>query len=188
MPNLGQNETEDKFPDLSAYQQKMITNFENLEIGSFPSAELMLIFLGYKPATEVALAPWNDPPEKVVKTLRDSGLIAGIKNYKDVNGKKFAIVAVAKDKETMERLKKAEADADHEEYGRLMGYPDTAIDAFMHKEKLLPEVDYPEKNDKTLDFKLSKDHWQEEIKVIKKWSQAIKQYSPKIYELLNPKP
>lgn len=182
------NEKAEKLPDLSSFQQERVKKIENLELGPFPAAESILIFLGYKPATEIDLAPWNDSPEKVMATLRESGLIAEIKKYKGVNDKRFSVVAVTRNKETMEKLKKVEANADHQEYGRLMGYPNTAIDAYLNKEKLLSEKDYPNLSGNIMDFKLSKDHWQEEIKVIQQWSQVIKQYSPKLYDLLIPKP
>lgn len=181
---MPQNETIEKLPDLSAFQKEKVANFENLNMGAYPQAELILIFLGLKPATEVDVAPWNDSPQKIAQAIKDAGLIVAKKNSKDVNGKKFTILAIARDKETLLRLKQAEGNKDHQEYGRLMGYPDTAIDAFLDDEKLLPEKDYPDMTDKFMNFKLSKDHWQEEIKVITKWSQAIKQYAPKVYEIL----
>jgi len=81
----------------------------------------------------------------------------------------------------------------HESFGRLMGFPETAIQAFCYnKEDLTQESTFSLliKNpyDRSLDilrflnFKTSKSNHQEEIKHAKRQHDTIKLLSPKIYE------
>lgn len=87
-----------------------------------------------------------------------------------------------------------ERNQNHRELGLAYGYPPTAVEAFVKymegdEEAYIRNDELPEEireNDAAvfsrLFFKLSREHWQEEIKQGKIWADAIKLLSPKIYE------
>ena len=83
----------------------------------------------------------------------------------------------------MDKLIKLDPTKDHAEYGQLMGYPQTAIDAFVNG-KLLTDKDYPDMRGIIFNIKFSQGHWPDELKILKEWSEAIRKYSPETYNSL----
>jgi len=89
---------------------------------------------------------------------------------------------VAKDKTTAEALRNVH-EGDDETYGRLSGFPESAIKAYLGAEEnttaLIELGDLPEEV-RTQDFmafatfKLSRGNWREELETVKKWATAIK--------------
>ena len=62
-----------------------------------------------------------------------------------------------------------------------MGYPETAIDAFVTKQKV-SAGEIPEEPNNVMDFfKLSPEHWREEREVQIRWSRAIERFAPDLY-------
>ena len=74
----------------------------------------------------------------------------------------------------------------HTEYGRLMGIPDTAIEAFKEKKTFLNSDTAPY-SDEVKSFKwfgISKDHWKEESKKVEEFAHKVKGISPALYDLI----
>ncbi len=76
--------------------------------------------------------------------------------------------------------------------GTALGYPQTAIEAYSRyiigsqSEQMLDNGELPEevRNKeymKYLNFRLSRDHWQEELEVVKQSAEAIKAHTPALY-------
>lgn len=162
-------------------RKEMIKSIENLKIGSKPKANIILIFLGLKPATELEISSHNDSAEKVINVIENIGLKVKIKSKFKRKDKDIVLLSVADNQENLDRLEQIDPSKNHEEYGRLMGYPETAIDAFLHKEKRLDPENYLENDELIFFIAMSKENWEEEIKTLKKWSDAIKEQAPDLY-------
>ncbi len=109
---------------------------------------------------------------------------------------------VAREKKAIDELKEAQEKQDYVTMGRLFGYPETAVQAFkkgMETERMedfvivnekewfetLPEEEKkPLSQEGVLDFlifRLSKEHWREELEVLRKWQRQIQTQAPKLY-------
>ncbi len=164
-----------------------IAQIEKMDLGLRQLAEAILVLLGKKPTTELIIYEWNQDPAEVKRILENAGLVVKEKVGKQPRDTRVvSVFAVALNKALAEQLVHAEANKDHEAYGRLMGFPETAIRAFLNKGDLLPKGEYPD-NDNffTSGFKFSKTHAREEFKVLEGWGEAIKTYAPQLYSQLN---
>ena len=175
-------------------KQEKIQLLEKLNIGSAQKAEIILIFLGLKPAADLTLFKNYDSEEIVKAALAKVGLEFADKEARDKAGsvitdrdhqrkKCLAVISVARDQKTLKELLELYPNKDHEAYGRLMGYPETAVQAFTNKELLdsQTERELIGADGNIFTVKFSKDHWQEELELIKTWNQAIKKYAPDTY-------
>jgi len=164
----------------------VIGAIEQIKIGKGQLADVILVILDLKPAMELDIFNWNDDPKEVKQKMEEAGLIVEEKKIPERKKTKVsAVFAVSRSSSAISRLLDAEANNDHAEYGRLMGYPETAIEAFLDQSKLLPDKEYPDMDGIIFAFKLSKDHHDTEFAVLKKWSEAIKKYAPNLYLELN---
>ncbi|SRR6056297_141489 len=163
-------------------KQERIKKIEELDIGARPKAEMMLVLLGEKPAMELGVYSWNSDPEEIERALEDSGLSCARKETKEGENGPKSVLVVTREEDELEELLNLDPSQDHEEYGRLMGYPESAIKAFKDKKFQLEEENYPDEEGVIFDFKLSRDNWREEWELLKRWSQIIKEYSPQTFE------
>lgn len=140
--------------------------------------EALLVLLGLKPAAEI----YSDEPGEAIAALRKLGLCGAIKGFDKKTNR--TEICVAADESILEKFKSLLPDNDHEEYGRLMGYPDSAISAFLDDDKRLPF----EEQDKLcakypfFKFAFSKEHFQEEEDILKKWNLAVFDYAPEFID------
>ncbi|MDO8667498.1 MAG: hypothetical protein Q7K35_00160 [bacterium] len=173
-------ENVDQFFEQEKIKQEKVKILEKLNIGSVGQAIIMLVALDLKPATELDLYNNNDNEEVVKDALTKVGLKFA---NKDVKGRKNVVarLAIARDRETLDRLLEVSGKKDHEAYGRLMGYPETAVQAFIAKDLLTHEEQPPEMADNIFPMKLSKEHWREELENLRIWNEAIKKYAPDTY-------
>jgi len=177
-PNITPEQTEQKIK---------IAEIEKLNIGPSQKADIILVVLGMKPATELDLYKYNDKTQIVEQILQQVGLAANLKKMERPQKNLIAKLAIAQDQDTLEKLMTLDPNKDHAEYGALMGYPDSAVEAFLDKEKLLDESDYPDMAGIIFPMKLSKENWQQEVEQLRKWSQAIQEYAPDLYNELKGK-
>lgn len=173
---------------------------------------IILTYLGEKPAslTQVAYnvnAPESEikkelsKKEKIQKVLEQAGMKFEIvekseKTEEGVELKRYTFL-IAKKEEVLEALKKAFELKDHETMGRLFGYPETAVEAFVKGEIISDYSKWwwslPEEKRKDLEkegimnllnFSLSKEHWEEELETLRRWQKVIKEKAPKLWEKL----
>lgn len=163
--------------------KERIKAIENLNIGPRQKAEAMLVVLQAKPTTTVSVFEGNDKPEKVQDALERGAGLHVEPTRANQNTNALAEFAVARDQETAKKLARLDPDRNHEEYGRLMGFPETARRTFGTPEAL-DRDDFPDMSGIPFSFSLSKAHWREEFEVLKKWTALIKEYSPKTYSEL----
>ena len=163
-----------------------IKTLEQIKMGHGQLAEAILVLLGLKPTTELAVYDWNENPKEARRKMEEAGLIIKEKKIRSHEHENLtAKFVVTLDERLATELMNAEADEDHEKYGKLMGYPETAVKAFLGETELLPDKDYLDMSGIIFDFKMSKDHYKEEFETLSKWSEAIKKYAPSIYAELS---
>jgi hypothetical protein len=164
---------------------------ESIGCGLGPKSMMVLIVLGLKPATTLDLFTWNEDVESVKRKITEAGLF-----YDDIrkppfrNKERTANLAVACSQEiaTSTAVSFKDPKNHSQELGTYMGYPQTAIDAFMGKTELLEDSESEEVlKDKewtkgTIAFAMSKDNYTEEIKLMEKWWEAIKEKTPDLYQ------
>lgn len=175
---------------------------------------LLLTKGGLKPASVIELPVWLETKEKkreflsesdikeILDLIKESGLEFNIGKKEIIKGsyrteeepdlEKFSRaerieIMIAGSKDNMKLLKKCWGTEDHEAIGKALGFPQTAVEAFIDKRESFLLDDMPKEIQESdgvlfLTPNLSKDNWQEEIKEGEKRAEFIKKISPKIYE------
>ncbi len=151
-----------------------------------PYAEKQSIFLvlaGLKPVGEAFSGHWvptatgrrtiADDPKQVGAFLESLGLSYSLQSYEN---RLEAVVALRPELVNEYR----QPDRDSSTAGRLFGYPETAVLAFASGD-LLPneEQDKVEEEagvDVISTFRFSRNHWPDELAVVKRWYEAMKRY------------
>ena len=174
----------DETLDEKKEQKKRIQEIERMNLGGIQKAEMVLVSLGAKKATNVMVYDWNDSPEDVKLNLEKNGLRVAEVSREKSNENLRAEFAVAQDKETAEKLANLNPEIDHVEFGRMMGFPESAIEAFGNSKTLAREK-YPDMQGLIFKFILSEDHWQEEMEVMRNWTKLIEDNAPELYKELS---
>lgn len=159
------------------HKKEAINQVMQLNAGSAQKAELVLIILGIKPSTELSLFPWNSTQEEAERILLSTGLNF-VKKDKPLWEKASVEYAISNNPELVQKLLQPTTSA---EYGRLMGYPESAIEAFESEktyEGILPE----DIENSIFRLKFSQDHFNQEFEVVRKWNEAIRNYAPELLE------
>ncbi len=171
--------------------KEKIIKIESLKTGSQQKAELILMLLGEKPGIDLSLFADSeneiDEDEEKIKSLD--------LKYKKVNQEKrgqryMAEFLISQNQDTLNELAEADPSKDHYKYGALMGYPKSAIKAFLEGTCLSMEDErellskYPEIVFN--DFRLSKDNNKEELELVKRWNSLVKKEAPDVYSELSP--
>ena len=98
-------------------------------------------------------------------------------------------VYIGSTRENLNRLVEAITSGDHELIGKALGYPPTAVEAFMGKrtrldlKKISKEILLGD-GMTFLTPTLSRDNWQNEIKTGEEYAQFLKKEAPEIYKLI----
>lgn len=180
----------------------VINNIQKIEKLEFcdekDRAKMILVYLRLKPACEVYVYE-KEAIIKLKQALLEVGLHCVKLNFdkkpfdeiqKAIPQKLILPVgqcAVARDEKTAIRLSKTMPNKDHRRFGRLMGYPQTAIDNFVKKE---PKLDGPEyvklykKDGIIFSFRIPAKNYSDSLKLLKRWSTAIKRHAPDLYKKL----
>ncbi|KKU91190.1 MAG: hypothetical protein UY23_C0003G0028 [Candidatus Jorgensenbacteria bacterium GW2011_GWA1_48_11] len=175
--------------------------------------DLLLVWDGLKPATDIIIGKqWavgqkgedlsEGEIENVRRVLKDAGLafVETPKHEHVITGTRKSILYKYIDKEFFvarnitfaKELKRAAEPLNDELFGRLSGFPESAIKAYLksrkkpnliivEKSSLPPEI----KNQDFMAFAtfgFSKENWQGELEIPKRWAAAIKRLDPKLYE------
>ena len=95
-------------------------------------------------------------------------------------------ILVARDQDVFQGFHDAIQSLGHDAMGKFFGFPPSAIEAFGDEEKMLYRQDLPQEIRESecypfIQFVLSKDNWQEEIKLAEQNAEAIKKASPKLF-------
>jgi hypothetical protein len=168
--------------------RQKISVIEKIPTGVTPRSEAVLVLLGEQPALEMYIPNKNDA-QKVVDDLRSLGLFAEISEKpRKYHDPRSADILLASSQEILDELKQTNSYEHHERYGQLMGYPQTAIDAFLGKggaERLSrEEIDnllegFPKGIG--MNFIFSKKHAQEELLEAKRKIKILAQKAPELF-------
>ncbi len=175
---------------LAEIHKEDIRRIERLNISNDSGkAQIILVLLGEQPAVDIWLYPQDDSSETVVSILKNAGLFVEADQITKPMGWKINRLYIARTAETAHELLLIAplrgARIEHEKYAQLMGFPQTAIDAFVGRSPLLSEEkDTKIFHDTSILFgiKFSKSNWAEELQFLRKRSLLIKKYAPDLYE------
>jgi hypothetical protein len=165
--------------------RKKVLDIESIPTGVAPRAEAILVLFGEKPAAEMYL-PDKINAQKVIDILRNIGLFAEITREDDES----CYIGLSLSPELLEELINTRSNKDHRRYGELMGYPSTAIDAFLGEngtERLSPEEqDFLTKDlpDVLVKFVLSKKHHKDELGHLHRWFKLVAKEAPELIDQL----
>lgn len=179
--------------ELTGENPSLIANIETIKdlegIDVRAKIELIFILLGAKPVTEIYI---HDSGNQKVKQLQDVFAGMGIEcsqrsSYKNGSGEtvyELIVVGNASD------LEKCLTTNDPRELGKLYGFPETAVDAYVRADqgeavRLIGIEDLPEdvRNSEYAPFCqfCFSEKWQEELKIPKQWSEIAKKYAPELH-------
>ncbi len=170
--------------------KEQISVIESIPTGVQPRAEVVLVLLGEKPVAEMYIPNKSNAP-KVLEDLKSIGLYAEeIEDQVRGSGDNSIDIGVAKSQELLDELKQTKSNKHHRRYGELMGYPSTAIDAFLGENGVDRLSD--EEHEKLVEnlpsvlthFAFSKQNAQEELAKLKKWFKIIAQNAPELIDQL----
>lgn len=173
---------------------KKLESFYFLPTGSI--VDIICVYKKIKPATIVDIFHDPDYPEEyfhqdvasVAETLKSLGLPYSIETVSVDEEFEEAHIIIAQNKEKLEKVKAASVNAEKgwdRSIGEALGYPQTAIEAFINgtttKPSELPEEVRDSDHIKFLGFLLSRDHWQEELEEVRKRADMVRQTAPDLY-------
>lgn len=124
-----------------------------------------------------------------LKYITTTEVMENASNKSYEHGQEVMLIFVSKDLHSAEQLKAAFDDIqnNHHEAGILLGYPITAVDAFLTPD-MLDWSHHPKStaavsalNMRLLGHRLSKDNWQEEVKYLEASGKYLEATSPTIY-------
>ncbi len=188
-------------------ERKEIELIEKLPLSCEDRSDVMLLYLKEKPAAfvEISRRIYKDKEEsealnqvtrekdRFQETLEKLKFPYQTKEFKEEEEKTRNLghyFYIGRDPEKLSRLLEAIKNKDDKEIGLSLGYPESACDAFVNKTTIdyseLPKEErkriLKEGTLKFSPFYFSRDHWQEELDLVKKWQQLIKEKSPNLYE------
>jgi len=170
-------------------QRESIAELEQLNLGAQQIAEIILVLLDLKPATELLIFKHNDTPSHVQQVIEQTGLKVLPKPHEHKRNRQMTgILLVSKNRDYNLELLFNDGQIDQpiakqRRYGQLMGYPNTAIDAYcVGGQELLPDQEEPNMAGIPFSMKLSRKGKDQELKLLQYWSKIIRKYAPTVYE------
>lgn len=189
-------------------ENKETEMIEKLPLDYQSRKDLALAYLDEKPASWIDVSERYKKTEKnedeilnklklrkdtIQKILDKAGFIYELEEFKTEERTTYNTgynFIIAKNSENLSRIKKALKEGNEKEKGLLFGYPKTAVEGFINRKVLdyneLPKKEskrlIKEKTSKFLDFRLSKNNWFEELKIVRKQQKLIKEKFPNLYQ------
>lgn len=133
----------------------------------------------------------RDETAKTRKALEGLGLRFTLNESPDQEVARGYSFLIARDDEVLARLVAAQESGDKEEYGRLLGYPETAIAAYRTNEAFDYRRELPaakvdalaeEGTLAFLNFTPSRSHWEDELAFVRANQERVKKEAPLIYD------
>ncbi len=159
-----------------------ISMISALKLGLRHRLNLVLILLGLRIVSRVDIYERNDSVASIKQALQTSGLFF-YEMETTANKKHLCRLVVSKTKIQAMRFVRAANEQNYKEMLSLQGLPETAVLASTNLLEQLPQSEYP--NDliihNPLVFTLSKAGKDNEIEIIRREIQAIKEEAPDLY-------
>jgi len=186
-------------------ERERLSLIEDAGLENGKKLDLALLTLGKKSAAQLGnydiiesdehkkqlLSEFSEEVE-TIKTLLDSlGCAYNLEELKDRDGIMGFSFLVARDQAALLEVAKAEVEKDDKAFGRLMGYPETSIEAYgtenaFDYESALPKRELQKLKDEGmlpfLEFMPSKEHWAEELAWAREMRDLVKEKAPHLYE------
>jgi len=190
-------------------ERKEIKSIEKLPLNCQDRIDTILLYLKEKPAAFVeasrriykgkdekeiqAVNQLTQEKHQIQETLEKLKFAYQAKEFKKEEERTRNLghyFFIGRDSEKLGRLLEAMENKDDKEIGLALGYPESACEAFVNKATIdyseLPKEErkkiFKEGTLKFIDFRLSRDHWQEELGLARRWQQLINEKSPNLYE------
>lgn len=179
-------------------------DLENLPIYDSYKVDLILAWKGFKPATEISVGDRNLGAENNEQacqafetfckkiSLSQKRLsreeVHASHAHIDENVPAYAVGKKASDVDRLVALLNGENT--HSEFGEIFGFPETAVEAFeaggdntfsIWDAKNVPPELIKEDYMAFGQLALSRKHWREEVEVVKRWAQAVRETDPNLY-------
>lgn len=144
--------------------------------------QVFLTLAGVKPVSYVSAARWTGDPTKLESTADDKRALGIFLDqlglaYHLSGDESETLVVVSKDRSLVEAFLSA-PDEDNRIRGDLLGYPKTAIEGAEARDWREDETELLEANGLAgmVFFRLSQDHYAEELEVIRQWRRILEVY------------
>ncbi|MBP6883856.1 MAG: hypothetical protein KBC06_01330 [Candidatus Pacebacteria bacterium] len=177
--------------ELSPAEKEILENLHKIPIVDYQKKNLILVWRKLKRGSDFSVKGDVDEKE-VLEILKKAGLFAKFVPTR-VSGYKDCYFAQSEeDVDTLIRL-----DDEHDQtdamiqLGKVYSFPDTSIAGYISSDGEGKEgfmLSLKEESEKIpaelkpfLAFRLSKDHWREEMEIGKKWAEEIKFVDPELY-------
>lgn len=173
---------------------EIVERIENLMVDPYTKVNLLTVIAGLKPAAFIGFESTINllEIEEIGSFIKDTSLKFEIKNRKKkIDGTipkelNFKDIIIAKNKKTLNILDRALNNDDEESLGLAIGFPKTAVEAYLGKRKRLNKNTLPEEVRKSdavrfCKFILSADNWHNEIEQGQKYANLVKEVSPNTY-------
>ncbi|HEU5157678.1 MAG TPA: hypothetical protein VFU43_11845 [Streptosporangiaceae bacterium] len=188
MPNPLQHSIPSASPELLA-KAKLIKDSPfftaTFVVGANPLIEKQQVFLslvGIKPVSYVSAAHWTGDPAKLESAADDKHELGAFLDelglaYHFSGNESETLAVVSKDSRLVEEFVNA-PDEDNRTRGRLLGYPQTAIEWAETRNWREDEADLLEANGLAgmVFFRFSRDHAGEELEVVRQWRRILETY------------
>lgn len=201
-----------KIESVKELDERTIERIESAPVvGIDGKVGLLLLKTKDKPVSDIEVRgeAWNDGEgrkvvseddiAKVEELIRDLGLVfkkekptemrwSSVGNSEEDIIFENITIHVGKDEESLKKILSAKTS---QEYGEAYGYPQTAVELFNRGPdddgNTLMRWELPEEEMKSdyypfIMFRMSKANWREEVETAKKWAQAVKRNSPKLFQ------
>lgn len=180
-------------------EKELVAKIEAIKTTDDTKADIVLLWKDLKKASDIIITGDSEMTEAEREvTCREAedlfkklGLSYVKNNREMVAALGIAEYIVSKNQTDMLLYQKAwnqDGDTEAKTLGNLLGFPDTAIEAYQAgevlDESMLPEDVVSLDTRAFLWYKLSKDHWQEEIKTAEKWARQIQKTDSQLYTRL----
>lgn len=169
--------------------EKNIRIIESLDCNLKAKANMVLVLLGLKPATNIFFLGDDENVESFKSKIKETSLFFDVIEKLPLDNKRVKedlVIAKKQEIASLVAFLFKDPSLNRRELGVYMGYPKTAIDAYVGMEER--HQDYKKVFEErgisgtAIAYVLSRDHWQEEIKVAEKWVEALKLKAPEIYK------
>lgn len=152
-----------------------------------PSSKIELFFKpGYESYTK---EDFKNNLDKIEGVFKNTSLPYDLEISKE-NDFHVAVFYVGQDNEHLNKIRKAFSEKDEAKrdliIGKELGYPASATEGYrskkIKKNDSLPEEVKNSEHINFLNFRLSEDHWEDELKTIKERADTLREISPSLYQ------
>lgn len=190
----------DKNPSTDEINSFYEKNFHLVRCSTYDLAQLCFVIIGEQPAYDGSFIFDDEKSlDDFLETLKDLGVKTELIDRSEILGKLNVRINFARNPDNLQKIKEVEKYIGNDikkydrEYGKLMGFPDTAVGAFIGESERLsnteshlldknkyPQYEAPEKS--YMKFAYSKDHADEEHAYFLKRNNKLKEYAPQLFK------